>query len=89
LVNEASIAEVEAAIEASNFATSFAIDGDGLIVLWIDPDADLHISLATITMNVNGTDIDRAVLTNIAIFVGNYTLADLTTESFHFFSFDR
>lgn len=85
LINGATNADVQTIVEACSFQGAGANlhAGAGIIVAYVDGNADLHIAMATITA-LTGTAIDTATVADIAVLTGTYTLAGLSTDNFDF-----
>jgi Ca2+-binding RTX toxin-like protein len=88
LVDATTVAGVQTALAGNIFfaSSSGSIDGDGLLVAWIDEANDLNIGMARVDVTTVGvvTTLTTAVVSTIATFTGTYTLAGLTTSNFDF-----
>jgi hypothetical protein len=77
--------DVAAYLAGSSFSTADAQTGDGIVIAWVDVDADLHISMATITESgVTAGLIASAVIDDMVVLTGTYTVAGLAAGNFDF-----
>jgi hypothetical protein len=68
-----------------SFASIQALSGDGIIVAWVDAAADLHISMVTVQLDgPRGPAIDSAVVADLVVLTGTYTIAGLDAGNFDF-----
>ena len=79
----ANAADVAVVIASCQFAAGATFQiGDGIVVAYVDLNADLHLAIATVT--VSGQAIDTVTMYHVALMSGTYALGGLVTGNFDF-----
>ena len=83
LIDATTVASAQTILNDKAFTGSISLTGDGIIVAFIDENADLNIGIARLTIS-GGKNIDASTIDVQGIFAGTFSNADVNAANFGF-----